>query len=486
MHGGGGQRGWGPLPSQGSRPGPQSFGPAGLEAHGVTSPARTIPFCGLISPHPRPAEKATNHQKLPDLLYIPTIAGSSRCKLGPMPMPEANSETPILDLQVPLTVRERSSPMLWWQGVLLGAGIVVVAIAVGHIAVYFVNETLNPILRSLDPSAAALFLLALGATPFFALALHEVGHFVAGKLVGFDVRAFLGPVVVSQERGKVHLALRKQDAAIGFMCARIITRSVRKLRKKLVFFVAGGPLADLLSVVVITIILGVGTLHGLPAWFKAIAVYWGVVSGIQLGGLFLTRSYHGLVPDGARLRMLARSPENARRWMSILAVDMQRLSGLRPKFWRRTWVQAAGNGKDATYDAFYGCWQAYVWANDCEDENRAGRHLEACLQNVRIAPKSFREALIAEASVFHAWFRHDAEKSQKWFDLLQSPSKLPPLVRIRANVALSWVQNRRDEAFSSWREGLALIKALPAGSREVLEEGWIEWKAQMDARRPIT
>ena len=401
-------------------------------------------------------------------------------------MPEANSETPILDLQVPHPLRERPSRLLWWQGVLLGVGIAVVVTVGGYIAIYFVNETLRPILGSLAPYAVPFFLLALVAAPFFALALHEVGHFVAGNLVGFHVRAFLGPVVVSQEGGTVHFGLRKQDAAIGFMGVSITIGSVRKLRRKLAFYVAGGPLADLLSVVVIMIILGAGSLYGLPEWFKAIMLPWGVVSGIGLGGLFLTRSYDGVLPDGARLRMLATSPENTRRWMSILAVDMQRSSGLRPKFWRRTWVQAAGYGKDTTYDAFYGCWQAYVWSNDCEDGARAGPYLEGCLRNARMVPKSFRETLIAEASVFQAWFRHDAEKAQKWFGLLHSPPKLPRLARIRTNVALNWAQNRIDEAFSSWHEGLALIKDLPVGSRERSEEGWIEWKAKMDARRPRT
>ena len=420
-------------------------------------------------------------------------------QLGLPAMPEPTSETPILDLQVPLSLRESMPRLLWWQGLLLGIGISAVEVLVACFALYIFDphscrfieklggEHLRAIIDSVNRYVAPLFFLAIVATLFFTITLHEVGHFVAAMLVGFDVKVpVLGPIALSKAGSRVSFGVRRRDGTFGFMGVNLGIRGVRKLRRRLIFYVVSGPLADLISVSVVAVILGVDALRGLPAWFEAIMLLWGVVSGIQLVGSLLIRSHDGVLLDGARLNMLTTSRKCTRRLICILAIDARRLAGYRPKTWKRTWVQAAASGKDMTYDAFYGCWQAFAWANDCEDSKKAGQYLEACLRNARIAPKNFRETLIAQASLFQAWSRHDAEKAEKWLALVTSPTKLAPLDQIKVTVALRWAQNRIDEAFASWDEGLALIKALPVGSQEGSEQGWIEWKAKMDARRPAS
>jgi len=116
--------------------------------------------------------------------------------------------------------------------------------------------------------------------------------------------------------------------------------------------------------------------------------------------------------------------------------------------------------------------------------SRPAAYLERCLQLARIANDEFCETMIAEASVFHAWFRRDAQRAIAWFASVRNPRKLPPIIRIRANVVLKWAQNRRDEADASWEEGLAWIKGLPnTPLRSSLEQSWLEWRQEINERR---
>lgn len=384
--------------------------------------------------------------------------------------------------------------MRWWETLLVMAGIFVIAPALAFILLHNLDQptirfldrlermTVRPISDWLAPYGALLFLLGLPIVLLAATAAHEFGHFLAGTLVGLDPYMLaIRHIVVTFNGGKVRFGLRKGEKAGGFMAMGI--QRVRRLRRRLAFFVAGGPLADLSSLLVSLIAIRFGLLQALPSWAKADIIFFVLVSGGHLIATFCPpQVVRGNFNDGARLIMIGTSRLKTRRWFALYALGLQQRRGMRPKELKSSWIKAATYANDRTRDAFGGFWLAYKWAFDREEWVKAGGYLEACLESAGSLPSDLRELLISEAAVFHAWFRRDAEKAQKWFNLLQKPGALPPLVLVRVNVALRWAQNRPEAVLAYWNDGLALIRTLPAGSRERLEVAWQEWKAQLDKR----
>ena len=225
-----------------------------------------------------------------------------------------------------------------------------------------------------NPAADFTFLFWI-LTFVLTIAVHELGHLLAGWFVGFRFSFIsIGPLSLKVEYGRLRLRLRRGMPAAGY--AGMHVDQVRRLRRRLLVFTVAGPLANLLSAATTAIFLnyfsaatGSGWLY-LPAHiFLQISVIIGLVNLVpfRLGMLYT---------DGARVTMLLSSRARSRRWMCITAVGNQSQKGVRSKHWRRTWLQAASSLRDGSVDDFAGNWIAYASANDRKDAPVAALRLE--------------------------------------------------------------------------------------------------------------
>jgi hypothetical protein len=191
-----------------------------------------------------------------------------------------------------------------------------------------------------------------------------------------------------------------------------------------------------------------------------------------------------LLSDGARIKMLLRSDDRTRRWLSVAALGNLHDNGVRARDWKRTWVQSAASVHDDSLDAFTGDWLAYVSANDRKDVRIAAGHLERCLKLVYILPLSARDLVAQEAAFFSAWFRDDEPLADKWLAQLKKPGRMQCLVQFRLDVALCCGHRDYDAVDLAWREGLAFIESSTSGcARELLKESWLEWRAEIQDRK---
>lgn len=411
--------------------------------------------------------------------------------------PSGTSPTPILDLIEALPSKQAVGDLKWWHSLS-----VVLAFVLGIPGLAFIGGMNPAVVKSLERLAHPIenffdsfdsygpffsmlvFLAVFFAVALAAIALHEFGHLLVGRLYGFRFKTLVvGPFSATLEHGKMQFHIRKWSSLDGF--ANIEIRTVRRLRRNLVAFAVAGPATSLASGLVSILILNAKVFDGLPIQLLAtlkMFVAWSFL-------LFATSivphcGKNGVFSDGARLQMLHFSKLPMRRWLSTIGLGAQLSHGVRPRLWPHTWIEAATRIADHSVDALIGSWFAYCWANDREDEVCAAKHLESCLQRAEIGDGPLREIMSLEASVFHAWFKRDAEKAREWKSRVQHLNKLPPILRIRAEVALLWVRDRPDEAAASWESGLALIRAmLDTPTRSSWEESWLEWRRQMDARK---
>jgi hypothetical protein len=310
---------------------------------------------------------------------------------------------------------------------------------------------------------------------FLAVVVHEVGHLVAGWAVGFHFSSIqVGPLWLECEYGALRARISFDMIAFGY--AAMYADRVRKLRRRSLVFIAGGPAANLLTVII------VGSLLRLP-WTSGLAT-----AAAQFGAVSLLLAMLSLVPltsnDGALIEMLISSPLPARRWISALALGAQFNQGIRARNWKRTWIRAATYLRDKSRSEFYSNWTAYLFANDSKDICVAARYLEGCLEQSSNFTTPSRDLVALEAAVFSAWFRHDLDLAEKWALQVRKRRSLSPILQIRVEVALNCAGGDFDAALITWERGLKLIQEMPMNPiAQALLESWIEWRTEITQRQ---
>jgi hypothetical protein len=382
----------------------------------------------------------------------------------------AAGATPILDSAVrPRTRKKKFASILF--GVFVGICCGAVLISASTRARALRNPAEDYILP--------LFFLAFALT----LVVHEFGHLLAGWIVGFRFNSIaIGPFTVRREYGRLKVQVRRALPAGGF--AGMQVNRVRRLRRRLLVFIAGGPIANLLSAALVASFFAY---EPWPTSSLSVAgeIFWKISVMIGVANFFPFR-LGVLYPDGARIAMLFTSRDKSRRWMSLSAVGAQSLAGVRPKCWKRTWLDAAGRVSDDSVDDFAGNWVAYATANDRKDVPVAAFHLERCLGLVTLLGPSLQDLVVLEAAIFTAWFRQNAVLAEKWKAQVRKLKAVSPLMLIRADIALHCARKEFAPALSRWQEGFGFIEKLPPTPVKTrLTEGFLEWRNEIQERQNL-
>ncbi len=331
--------------------------------------------------------------------------------------------------------------------------------------------------KRLEPEYVLLLFI-----PVFILVIvvHELGHLVAGRIVGFHFSSLqIGPFSLQVEHGRLGMRVRRGTPFVGY--AGMQVEGVRRLRRRLLLFIVAGPGANLLSVPVTVFLVN----YALPGMGRS----WVSIPASQFAVFSLILGLVSLLPigansDGGRISMLLSSFDSARRWMTIAALDGQRLKGVRPKYWKGSWLKSASWLRDGSLDELTGKWLAYIAASDRKDVLEAASDLERCLELVSPTGPSMLDVAALEAAVFIAWFRNDALVADKWSTQVKKHKQIPRLLHIRLSVALQCSRLDFTSALASWHEGLTFIDNLPATqTRDQLRDSWLEWRAEIQERR---
>lgn len=335
--------------------------------------------------------------------------------------------------------------------------------------------------RRVRPDAADFigieYLLCLAV----AIIVHELGHLLAGWMVGLRFSSItIGPFALRLEYGRLRAGILRVMPAGGYAGMHI--DRIHRLRRRLLRFTVGGPLANLL-----TAFLAASWLAYAPPTSIALTVslelFWMISALLAIFNLLPIRTGM-LYTDGARILMLRSSLPKARRWISLTAIGNQGQSGVRAKLWKRTWLHAAARVGDKSIDDFAGNWVAYAAANDREDAPIAAAHLEICLGLANLLGPSLRDLVAMEAAVFSAWFREDAATAHKWFSQINRLKALPKLLQFRVEIALGCARREFSAALSRWQEAYAFIEELPTTAmKQRLLEGFLEWRSEIEQRQ---
>jgi hypothetical protein len=399
------------------------------------------------------------------------------------------SATPVLDLIEPIPGKWKFPVQSVIVGFLIGiVGVVLLGLhevpwphALRHVGSVFRVARLS--VEYWDRQFLLGGLISVWGLAGLAILLHELGHFFVGRLVGFRLHSLqVGPLRISFEFGNLRVRFVSSAGLGGFAAMHI--RSCSRLRGKLAKFVAAGPGVNLVcAMVALLLVQFPQAMPNFPMW--STAALFGIISlFFCVMSLLPVRVKGGYFTDGTRLLLLLRPSLETRRWYAIMGIGMQQQAGRRAREWNRRWLALASSNPDSSRDSLLGAFIAYAAASDRKDEPTAAACLERCLRSLPPARVPFRDVISNEAGIFQAWFRRDAEKARGWFAQVRKPAQLNPMLRIRAEVARSFVQGEFEAAYASWARGLSMIEGFrDTVQREMVGQSWLEWKQEMAERQ---
>jgi hypothetical protein len=370
-----------------------------------------------------------------------------------------NSATPILDLRKPLPTPDAER-------------------FTGRFALPFLTAVAFVVFTGNLSFLMVLFGVLL--VNFLVIAVHEFGHLIAGRIVGLPFTGVtIGPFVTRFRSGKWELKLRPRvSGGLAFMgLARI-----RRVRRRLIVLVAGGPASSLL--------FGFAALFGgelararydspWPTFFE----FFGVFS-LFIGFLALLPIRAGrYAGDGMQLRALLFSKSDAKQMIASHALASLKNYDLFPPDYFRRWWRMASAETPVQYTRFHADWLEY---EDAKDSQVAAESLERCLADSAILDHDGRSKLLVEAAVFNACCREDNAKAKVWSERCLAVRQLGPLDRMRIEIALFYSSQHFDEALASLARGLSMIRsAAVSNERNRCETAWEVWRQQIEQRIPV-
>jgi hypothetical protein len=314
------------------------------------------------------------------------------------------------------------------------------------------------------------------------ITLHEAGHLVAGLTLGLEFRGLrVGPVYIRHEWGTFRAGWRWKSGASGI--TQMVPTNFSRIRRKLIWFVIGGPVATFASALAAWIWLLIGqrseNISGTASIFVCLSFF---VLATNLLPIHLAGGHES---DGLLLRRLLFDKRQTTQWLARSAILAKLRRGTRLRNINSRWIRAASDSdpKNARL-GFGGAVIAYAWASDRELEQDTAIYLERCLAAMNLFPPEVADFIMSEAAIFQAWFRVDSQKASTWRGRIRNPLRFAPVMRLRLATFMAWASQDFEEAEKNWSAGLTLIQKLPPTPQfKALQESWNEWGQQMAKRK---
>jgi hypothetical protein len=387
---------------------------------------------------------------------------SSKAKVSEQPRPPVLSEpksvskTPILDLLAPLPKPQHQKPSNRLRYTIATVALVGIVSANYPMLVFF-----------------GCILLVF----WLQVAVHEIGHLIAGRLVGLRFESVsVGSLWFVKKQGKLKIQF-KRHVLWGQACMSL--DKLRRVRKKLLVFIAGGPIASLACgffAIAAAKYLDTRVNDTIPAMIDLFA-YLSLFTAYI--GIFPLR--YGIHPnDALMIKMLIRSKVGARHLIASYAVRMQQRRGVDPFDLNERWVQLAFAPGASPQADYFAAWKNYVSvqrtgaavAADC---------LEACLAGSAVLSPDQRDHLISEAAYFTAKHRQDPVKTRTWLARIANFSDLHPMERFRVGTALSEAEGRPSEALQFCKDAIRFLQASRSNARATRTElDWQKWREHLE------
>lgn len=315
---------------------------------------------------------------------------------------------------------------------------------------------------------------------FLTIGIHELGHLFAGWCVGLRFKSMtVGPFKFGADSGGWNFRIQRRFFR-GF--ASMSLDKVQRVRRRLVIFISGGPLASILCGIVAVLIGEIGLARYDSSWltFLEFLGAWSLFIGFLS---LIPYPTHGFANDAMLLRALLFSKPEAMQMIASYALSISKENNLFPPDYARRWFRMTCISTRIVKDNYSSNWLAYETAPNNEV---AGQYLERCLAGSARMDENPRDKLIAEAAVFTACRRGDSDKAEIWAKRIKAPHHLHQVWQARVAIAILCARNQFENAIRELDRGLSLIREAPESpQRQRLEAAWVSWRQEIQQHLPV-
>ena len=281
------------------------------------------------------------------------------------------------------------------------------------------------------------------AITYGVLLVHELGHVLGCRLVGFRVvEVAVAPVAV-RFQGRARRVRLVSTLLRGWV--RSDPGRPEALRWRDSVMALCGPAANLVVAVALAVVAVIdGSLHHHRTLFDGVIGLHAVLNA--LAGLMALTPHRmwagGWRSDGMWVWLWLRHPERAAAALARGTLSIAAEAGIRPRDWDGRWLSLAAGSRDRKPhgDLIGGNLLAYAWALDRGDLEPAAAHLEFAFSWRRLAVRRLRQAIAIEMAYFTARHGSDPASAERLLDAeVQRPfdGLMRDAARARAAVALA-------------------------------------------------
>jgi hypothetical protein len=323
-----------------------------------------------------------------------------------------------------------------------------------------------------------IILPALGLALFFALAIHELGHVLAGLAVGFEFRLFVvGPLMLEREAGQLRFKWNRNLNTSGGL-ALCLPQGQHRLAQRFSWFAAGGPLASLawagLAGGLLLLVLPVPDNY----WPSLFAATFLVTSALCSPLIFLVTiipmHVGGFDTDGARILNLWRRSPKAILDLALLQASVQLMTSTRPRDLDAAPLLAAlALPTDSPFKGYLHGFLHYHYL-DRGELGPAAEHLARFADYLPGIPRGYQAAVWLDRAYFAARHEGDAAAARQHLAQAEIGAVITPSKVLRAEAALALAEGNPALAHQKAQQALAqLPKSMERGTA-LAEREWLE------------
>jgi hypothetical protein len=318
-----------------------------------------------------------------------------------------------------------------------------------------------------------LFLPALYVT----IAVHEVGHLLAGRIVGMRPGAIVIGGIAVFKSGRRWLIRFNYRRMFSGGLAKVLPQKGNFRPAPFGWMIAGGPIASL----IFTVVCGLVKFRcGRGTWGWTDTLFW--IAMLTTVGPLVPVSSGLNKSDGARLWKLMRRPDRARPWMALLALQTEETRGVLPRNWDSELVRQMLMADPSSGEYSYIQLLAFYRCTDEKKEEVALEHLENALARSASSSKVLRQCIFLEAASSSALSRGSVSQARTWLE--RTGEVKEPVSADGVEVAIAIREERYDDVLRFLATARARIerRKLDSGLARFAKEKLAEYEGMCESR----
>lgn len=344
-------------------------------------------------------------------------------------------------------------------------------LVIGYLAAKFFSKDTNDVSLPLAWKLGALTLLPLAF--FVVIALHEIGHVLAGFLVGFEFRMItVGPFMLEKEVDKLRFKWNKNLNTAGGL-ALCLPRNNHRILSKFMVFALGGPFMSLLLVVLAYVLallfsindeiqhLGTFLLNSFfnITWIFSFIIFIVTIIPMKSGGFYT---------DGGRFLNLWRGGAQAKLEATLLQTTSALFAGNRPSSMNEPLLkEAIDYPVNSPFKAYLHSF-LYFYYLDTAQIDLAETHLNQYETHVADIPSGYQAMVWLEKAFFLAFYRKDAKIARQSLEKAKIGSVIPKATVLKTEAAVAFAENELPRAQEKAEEALAVLhKSMDKGTAKL-------------------